>query len=214
MPKFDEENLCARLAGITPESRTVFAASCATRVKPAYVAFHANTQCGDPAALSSAQEFIWSAIDRGKFARGETEKWLEAVMALVPPEDESWTELHKFADDAAAATAYALRTMLRDNPEEAAKEAAWAARRVFEAVSSYIVDAKQIDVTKRGFEELIDGDSLMQLELERQDRDVEELQRPDALKSNGSVFFRRRAERESSFRLGAGKKSTGPCLDN
>lgn len=204
MLTFDENKLRERLLKLSPKARAVFAACCATRLRPAYAVFCERSKSGDLAVLESALAFVWSNVDQlGNIDTPTLDQQLKHVMVLIPrDDDESWTELHKFAEDSLASTAYALRIYLRGNADEAAKEAAWAARRVFEAISSYVVDARSVDVSRKGFAELVDREPMMQNELTRQGRDLEELGKPETLeRSDWIARFRVRAEAEPALLL-------------
>lgn len=203
MKTFDEKALNIRLAKLSTKSRVAFAACCATRLRPAYRAYHVKTEAGDLTILDAALAFVWLSIDGPQDVnKSVAESHIEQVMALMPQEDDKWTELSKFAEDSVAAVAYALRCSMRNNPSEAAKEAAWAARRVFESVSSYITETKSIDLNRKGFSELIDREPIMQMELTRQARDLDDLEDGKLLVGKDWLsYFKTRAESEPALSL-------------
>jgi hypothetical protein len=98
---------------------------------------------------------------------------LEQVMSAIPGEDEDWTPLHSFADDAASSTAYAIRTYLSKDPQEAV----WASRRCYDAVDlAAQQDPANISATTFDEKRLL-AHPLVQQELNRQRLDLEQLER-------------------------------------
>src|ERR1041385_1794237 len=128
MLRFDERGLLANLLKVPWPRRVIFAASCATRLFPAYVRFHRSTKFGDPLALSYALDSAWEAARVQKSDRFEFNNVLSKVMELIPKEDNQVGEFYAYAEDAATAVAYTLRALLTED----AQEAAWAARTVYE----------------------------------------------------------------------------------
>ena len=82
---------------------------------------------GDRDALREALDAAWRAVD-ADVPTAELERLQEAAEELVPEEDDDWVTASGYASNAAAAVAYALRTRLTDNPQEAA----WAARQAYD----------------------------------------------------------------------------------
>ncbi len=87
-------------------ARALFAASCAERLFGLYERA--------PGQLRAALEAAWEGED--------VARWQQVAEGLVSDED-------PYGENAAAAVAYALRTWMTDEP----REAAWAARQVYEA---------------------------------------------------------------------------------
>lgn len=93
-------------------------------------------------------------------------------MALRGPEDEGpWSSLRAYAEDALAAVAYALRVQQNGDSQEAA----WAARRVYEALDHFIIDERGIDTNEAGSEKLIIENPLILQELLQQKADLDDL---------------------------------------
>jgi hypothetical protein len=94
-------------------------------------------------------------------------------MALTPQEDgvQPWTQEATNAQNAGMAVAYALRTRLTGE----AQEAAWAARVAYEALDNFVINKEDIDTSKPGSELRVLSHPLMQAEFERQERDLREL---------------------------------------
>ncbi len=196
MRKFDETDLANRLRALPSTFQAVFAASCASRLFKAYVTFHERTGLGNPNTLERALSDVWQAVLGRQREPQYYEEQLRAVMALLPDESERWSELHAYADDAVSVVAYALRNLLSRKPEDAA----WAARRVYEAIDHYIISTSALDVNRAGVEQQIASDALIQAELSRQIRDIDELtKKPNSMAIAES--FKARAERESALPL-------------
>ena len=99
-------------------ARALFAAACAERLFGLYA-------LGERERLRAALDLAWAESDDAAALEGAR----QTAEALVPAEDADWVEASAFAQNAAAAVAYALRTRLTDHPQEAA----WAARQVYDA---------------------------------------------------------------------------------
>jgi uncharacterized protein YjaG (DUF416 family) len=127
MLRYDEAKLVDRLASATPRARALFAALIAERLFGLYEYFAQRSVQGDPDALREALDAAWQAID-SYVDTSELERLQAQAEGLVPDEDEDWVAESGFGQNAAAAVAYALRTRLTDNPQEAE----WAARQAYD----------------------------------------------------------------------------------
>jgi hypothetical protein len=88
-------------------------------------------------------------------------------MELIPSEDEDpWFDEQAYADDAASAIAYTLRAL--DSGES--QEAAWAARRAYEAADHHVMHRLGIEGESQAL-----AHPIVQTEFSRQGRDLEEL---------------------------------------
>jgi uncharacterized protein YjaG (DUF416 family) len=177
---YDEPDLVARLARLPSKLRVVFAALCAERQLPNYFRFSERSGWGDPKFLKEALQSIWEDVQGSKsLNKAELETMLERCEALTPTGEENTKEESAYADDAGTSLLYTIRTRLTDNPQEAA----WAARRAFEAVDYFIM--RQIDSTTITREHLRFALSqpIVQAELRRQQADLKELESASADKS-------------------------------
>ncbi len=164
---YDEAGLVGALGRVSAQLRAAFAAACAERLLPAYVAFSARTGRGDPAALAEILERIWKDVLGDKRDVKEVRAELARCMALIPGgNDERWVDEQAYADDAASAVAYTLRTLESGEPQEAA----WAARRAYEALDHHVMHRLGIEG-----EDQILRHPLVQAELSRQRRDLDAL---------------------------------------
>ena len=77
----------------------------------------------------------------------------------MPEEDDDWVLESGYAQSAAAAVAYALRTRITDNPQEAA----WAARQIYDA-ADYAAQRKleDLDLNEPGAEDALADQPVVQ----------------------------------------------------
>ena len=170
MALFDEADLKERLGALPDLARVEFAAACASRMSRPWRDARQTLGLAESDRLSEAVGSLRRYV-RG----GPTSDWSGLASELVseiPDEDEMTTASHAVLDDALAATAYALRTAATFDP----KEAAWAAKRLYEAVDS----CAQRSLSVRGFtpdvERALLQDPRVQRELQGQGRDLAELE--------------------------------------
>lgn len=129
MLRYDEQSLVEALTRLPVTSRVMFAASCAERLMPLYRRYQDASDEPNPDQLGAALEAAWGAA-LGAIPTDRLSAWQIVAEGLVPDEDdESWVDEYAYGQNGAAAVAYALRTALTGEPQEAA----WAARQVYEA---------------------------------------------------------------------------------
>ena len=167
---FDEINLAEKLTRLSPLLRAAFAAACAQKLAHAYSTYAIRSN-RDPEVLNHVFALLWNDLNGTTRSDDELESQIETAMALIPKEEDEWIAEQAAADDAAAALAYALRCR-RDG---SVQDAVWAARRAYNALDDYIITQENIDTHIAGGEERILNHPLMQTELFRQARDLEEL---------------------------------------
>jgi len=170
---FDEAFLKRKLTSISLQRQVMFAVSCASRLFPTYATVAILTGHGNPTILQSALEYAWALSAGAPLESAVCEDHQSLVMHLIDKDhDDSGRLLPSCAEDAASAVAFALRTCLHDDP---AQEAMWAARRVYECIDMFVGESRKIDTSRPGAEIDILSDPLIQTELSRQWRDIEEL---------------------------------------
>lgn len=124
---YDETALKERLSRLDRKAKTAFAAACAESLAPLQERYFSRT--GDSGPAARAREIL-DAVWAGASSGHADVSSLEAEAAeLGPTDDEEWSFDMGYAQNGAAALAYAIRTWLSDD----AQEAAWAARQVHEA---------------------------------------------------------------------------------
>jgi uncharacterized protein YjaG (DUF416 family) len=152
--------------------RGAFAAACAERLLPAYHKFLARSNRGDPCILEQILTRLWKDLSGEPMSEAETEAQIDACVELIPREDDGpWVAEQAAAEDAVAALAYALRC----RRSGLAKEAAWAAGRAYEALDDYVINHEDVDTNIAGAEARVLAHPLVQAELARQQRDLDEL---------------------------------------
>jgi hypothetical protein len=123
-------------------------------------------------------------------ADAEVDTKLQECMSLVPQESIGWPPERALAEDASVAVAYALRS----RKTGLSQEAAWAARVAYEAVDNFV--SNQIASPSSTWdEERILSHRLTQAELQRQNRDLEDLESQNIAIEQ----LRSRAKKESVF---------------
>lgn len=196
--KFDEKTLVSDLRQLPRWARLTFAASVASRMSHAYTAYINAGGKGDPTLITATLEFVWRNILAAADHHDQIRGYLESIMQLIPPEDVTVNSLNAYAEDALSSSAYTLRTCLSGEPQEAA----WAARCTYEAVDEYVIELIKIPPGSHEAETSILAHPLMQQELNRQKRDVSDLQTyaasdPEVVISS----FRDRSMREHALSL-------------
>lgn len=177
---FNEVRLKEQLDDLATPARAALAAACAERLRPAYLAFVQKTGRGDPTAFESILHGLWSDLHGESMSDAELASRIELCMTLIPQEDSGpWVVEQIYAEDAGAALAYALRCRLTAQSQEAA----WAARRAYEAVHHWVVHRESVDLNVPGAEARVLAHHLVQAELARQRTDLEDLRAcpPDPL---------------------------------
>lgn len=164
---YDEASQVRELTKLSSRLRAVFALACALRMVPAYGRFQSKTGIGDSAALKSLADALTEDLASEPNRREVVDEMLRRCMNLIPSEDASWDEeTQPYAEDAAAALAYAFRTRLN----QSAQEAAFAGRRAYEAVEHYAAALSADRPTGSP-----SSRAVVQLELVRQRRDLQDL---------------------------------------
>jgi len=192
---FNEAQLAAEAAKLSPQLRVVFAAACAERLLPAYERFSRQTGRGDLPKLRGILNRLWDDVAGSPMTAAEIQSNIDAALQLTPAEDDGpWVPEQAAAEDAGAATAYALRCRQSGKGQEAA----WAARRAYEALDHFVIAQEKLDVNAPGAEARVLKHPLVQAELQRQKRDLSELLVADKNTAKPSAAqFRARAATEA-----------------
>jgi hypothetical protein len=122
-------------------------------------------------------------------------------MACIPQEAAvaPWTEVANYAQDSGMSVAYALRARISGE----AQEAAWSARHAWESLYQFVIDREGLDINQpRDMTRLL-SHPLLQAELARQRRDLDELLSVSDTNIQHTVgLIRDRARRESLIFFG------------
>lgn len=200
--RYDEASIIRGLEQLPTDLRCAFAFFCAARLAPAYQAFHLRTGRGDSAALWSLADRLWADLRGDRMSAEEVKTAIDEGMALVPSEDdEGWDETQPYAEDAAAALVYVFRARLSGDVQEAA----WSARCTYETFDHLVQAVAGLDPTTPEAEAAILSHPLLQRELSRQLRDLQELaalRRSDAADATArleAMLARARSEGDEVF---------------
>src|SRR5687767_1644568 len=147
--KFNEAGIKNALEELPSLIRVAFAALCAERLIRAYDAY---VKKSDKASLrlGAMLEQLWRDLSGSPMSSDELQRNIDVCTQPIPNE-EGAVGVHAYAEDAAAALCYALRT--RQN--ESAQEAAWAARRAYEALDQFVIAQQGLKNTSRIDEEQV-----------------------------------------------------------
>lgn len=169
MYSFDEVFLIGELTKLSSQERVAFAVAAATRQMQCYNRFCAkfeSIQNVDPREIVAQ---IWCDIRRKGIDRAFWMARLDDVMNLLPSEEGGWTLYHSLAEDALSSLAYSIRCLLNADPQEAA----WSARRAYEACDQAAIQLIGINPGSREAELIILSHAFVQRELARQREDLD-----------------------------------------
>lgn len=181
MVMFDEQFLKNRLESISPHCRALFALTCAERLFPLYQLFSEKTGRGRPNYLRSTLDHLWELALSGE--TGYKESFLGDYQSLILGENAEWDLLNGLADDAVASLAYACQCQLTGETQSAY----WAAVRGYEAVDYTAHTLEGMDYDTPAAEVAILQKEYVQAEIQRQLRDVAEL---ESVACNGTELER------------------------
>jgi hypothetical protein len=193
---YDEKLLRLELDQLSCQACIAFVASCAQRLAHTYHRLAASDAHRDAAKFDSAMDYVWACVLTGSNEH-TTADVLEDVMSLLVDEDSSgWTPATGYAEDAVSSLAYSLRYMLYHD----AQEAIWAARLVYEAVDGYVIERDDIELNSQDAELRILQNPVVQAELERQARDLNELKAVgNRLSADFLIAMRQRSVKEQAL---------------
>lgn len=169
MLTYDEPANVQRLTRLDRTRKAAFAAACAQRLLPLFERYAAAVEA-DPRILQEALDGVWDAL-RG--TQVDLRPMQAAAEDQVPQEDDDWILETGYAQNAAACAAYAVRTWLTDD----AQEAAWASRQVYE-LADYAVQQllPDLDLNRPDAEAQLLGHELVQTALAGIEHDLSEVE--------------------------------------
>lgn len=134
--RYDEAAIVSRLSDLDRSAKTAFAASCAQRLLPLFERFARSV--GTPELAPRLRVIVDAAWDVASGAGADVAARQAEAEGMVPTDEDDWTLETGYAQNAAAAAAYAIRTWLTDDPQEAA----WAARQVYELADYAVLQGR------------------------------------------------------------------------
>lgn len=171
-PDYNEEQLIKEFARVPEKLRVVYAATCAERLFPAYERYLKQSGKKYEANLKDLKERLWLDLNGTTMSDSEIDDAIEKCMTVIQDiNDSEWIPGSEAADAAATSLCYAFRCRKTGDPQEAA----WAVRRLYDALDNFIINQENIDTNQPGGESKVLAHPLMQAELARQRRDLNEL---------------------------------------
>jgi len=169
---FNEDSIVSRLSRLPPFARITFALCCATRQFEAYEQFVKNVTSSSPSYARTVIDQLWKMVAGDFPAEVDWDKALDEVMDLLPEEQDQWAPFHVYADHAISSLIYTIRCVL----DSSAQEAAWSARRAYEAADQAAIRDLGVQTGITDSEVKIHAHFLVQRELQRQERDLQSLE--------------------------------------
>lgn len=163
MHQYDEQALVSAFAKLEADCLVAFATAAATRQLPVYEYFMKDAGGVDCIRPRSITARLWNSLTQPVDAACWT-GLLEEVMSLIP--DEGTAPL---ADDSVSSLAYAIRCLLNPDPQEAA----WAARRAYEAADQAAIWDLDVQLGLPETEAALQAHVFVQRELAHQALDLQ-----------------------------------------
>jgi uncharacterized protein YjaG (DUF416 family) len=187
---YNEYEAVRALAALTEKSRIAFSAACAERLLPSYQEF-CQSSSRDDRVLPAILESIWNHLLGDELEAEQIRTTLTRCMALAPRQgNEPWRPEHSRADDAVSAATHTLLTIECGE----AKEATWASRRAYEAVCHHVMHRLGIEDREQ-----VLNHPVVQAELVRQRRDIDDLRQATQISNNLIIQLRDRARADASI---------------
>lgn len=168
MYSFEENALVGELEALSSRSRIAFAAAAATRQLGSYERFAREWDAGSEQRPRAIAAQLWADLQAMMVDHAAWSERLSEVMGLLPEESDDWTIGHALADDALSSLSYAIRCLLTPEPQEAA----WAARRAYEAADQAALRVLRVQPGSPDTEAVVVSHGFVQRELARQRNDL------------------------------------------
>jgi len=169
---YNEEKLVGTLERLQPNSRVAFAAACAERLLQTSYSLSKSAHNEDPRELRHILNRLWLDVEGDRMSDSEVEDAIAKCLLTVEElESEPVKPEAAGATDAVAALCYALRC--RKSGES--NDAMWASRRAYECLDNYVINQENIDTNQPNGEQEVLSNTLIQAELARQRRDLDDL---------------------------------------
>lgn len=168
MYSFDENALVGELGALSSRARIAFAAAAATRQLCNYERLAHESEADREQRPREIAAQLWTDLRAAAVDRAAWSARLDEVMSLLPEESDDWVIGHALADDALSSLAYAIRCLLTPEPQEAA----WAARRAYEAADQAAIRVLGVQPGLPNTEATIKSHGFVQRELARQRNDL------------------------------------------
>ena len=170
MKKFDSHLLVEDLNKLPIKFRTVFAVLCVERILPLLPNL-SRVKSGDLSMWRDAVAELWADVQKKKFTEEELKARISTYTNRIPTEESGWTDGQAATEDCGAAIAYAYRSRLFGDSQEAA----WSAQRAYELLDYLVTHSRESDQRNYGDEQAIISDPLIQEELGYQEESLRSL---------------------------------------
>ena len=205
VPPRDPPALAERLS---PDLRLTFAAACAQRLQSGYEEYArralkrpmseaARRMVSQSSRLAAtAMDEVWSGLLTGRWNRRRIESLARKCVQAIPAQDEFVPARHRYLEDVASAIAYALTSCLTKAAEDVSR-VAWAA---YETAAQIVIRREDVRYLTPAVEQRLLSDSVVQLELQRQVRDLADLAASDPREARArrvALRLRERARAEA-----------------
>ena len=168
---FDEGKLVDELGVLSNRARIAFAAAAATQQLGNYERFARESEAGNEQRPREIAAQLWADLKVAVVDHATWSAKLDEVMSLLPEESDDWVIGYALADDALSSLAYSIRCLLTLEPQEAA----WAARRAYEAADQAAIRVLGVQPGLPETEAAIRSHDFVQRELARQRNDLFQL---------------------------------------
>jgi hypothetical protein len=170
--RFSRVQLTKKLDKLSLPLRVIFAATCAERLLPAYTTFSDLAKQGEPETLERILARLWKDVAGDVMSEGEIHYNIRICTDLIPPDDDEYLGVETaYAEDADVALIYALSCRKTGDSQEAM----WSAQRAADALDHFVFSRDNVNLNAPGALDRTLADPLIQAELARQLRDIDEL---------------------------------------
>jgi hypothetical protein len=195
--EFDKGRLATQVVRLSRRLRVAFAAACAQRLYLPYAPYEERVGPGEAGELSGLLDELWSKCESNESAVEWAEQSVRRLEEIIPPDDDVRWLLpgHSEARHFSVAVLYAIESCRRGDVDTPVAAADYA----FGVPWSIVVNRERVDLNLPESEAAVLGHLLVQAELGRQDRDMQELLLgPDRAELVRRLRDRARRERQPS----------------
>ena len=172
MLQFSDEELEQYLEVSAPTDRVAFAAACTERLFPGYGLYFDMVDCDPDMAARRALDLVWESLPSKQQDTSIIDQYIEILDDLNQDETDEYLHQGAIAENALFAMAYTLECLKMGG---SIQEAVWVANCAYETLHNYLLNqSDSSSITDVLLQEINDND-LIQTELKRQQRDLEEL---------------------------------------
>lgn len=165
----------AKITGLNPNSRTLFAASCCERMIPNYQAFVYFENWGNYKAIQEVLESIWDYLSGKKYTDRKIELMMEKCEKNMPDSDLFTSIYSELASDAVESVMYAIEAIIDTDATSAIN----VSRNSLKSIQNYLdlMADPRLDVhgSDARLEKWIQESPLLQFEIDQQISDLEQI---------------------------------------